>query len=94
MVCGVSVRSSVYFGSYLVIGVQSACLSRLGSAQERLPVLFCRSAKKCSGASTDGDAPECLCISFASHGSWQREDRELAAERGVVAQGSITAHRA
>ena len=37
---------------------------------------------------------EHLCISFASRGSRHREDRELAAERGVVAQRGIAAHRA
>ena len=41
---------------------------------------------------TGGDAPERFCISFGSRGSRQREDRKLAAERGVVAQRGITAH--
>src|SRR5215472_5054334 len=41
---------------------------------------------------TGGDAPERLCVSFASRGSLQREHRELSAERGVVAQRGITAH--
>ena len=43
---------------------------------------------------TVSGAPEGLCISVGRDSSRQRKDRELAAERGVVAQGSITAHRA
>ena len=39
------------------------------------------------------DAPVRLYISFASRGSRQREHRELAAERSVIAQRGIAAHR-
>src|SRR6516165_7338845 len=41
---------------------------------------------------TGGDAPERSFISFALRGSLQREHRELAAERGIVAQRGVTAH--
>src|SRR5205823_14646081 len=35
-----------------------------------------------------------LCISCSSCGSLQREHRELAAERGIIAERGVTAHGA